>query len=74
MYRYSGSPDVSDTSNLDAFDDADQISAWAKDAMSWAVANNILLGDNHNKLSPLDGTTRAEMAAMVARLLIPQAH
>ncbi len=51
------------------FTDADTISAWAQDAMNWAVANGIFKGDSKGNLNPVATATRAELAAIMARFL-----
>ena len=54
LYRYAGfkGRDTAARADLTAFPDADSVSSYAKDAMSWAVAENILAGSKTN-----DGTT-----------------
>lgn len=60
--------DVSDTAALSGFNDSSQISAWAQDAMRWAVGAGLIGGKGGGKLDP-DGTaTRAEIAAILQRL------
>jgi len=44
-------------------------SAYAKDAMSWAVANGILQGDGAGNYNPKANATRAEVAAMLMRFI-----
>ena len=53
-----------------AFPDADEVSGWAREAMSWAVAEGIFKGnDATGELNPTDGATRAEVAAVVMRFV-----
>lgn len=66
LWRNAGRPD-SEEADMDLFTDADKISAYAEDAMNWAVAVGILNGDNY-KLKPTDKATRAEFACMMMRL------
>ena len=66
LWRYENKP-TSDA-KLDAFKDADQISEYAVDAMTWAVSEGIFNGDNGN-LKPTDYATRAEFACIVMRYL-----
>ena len=42
---------------------------WSRDALMFAVENGILQGDHHRDLKPQDNITRAEMAAVLVRLL-----
>lgn len=53
-----------------AFPDAGEVSGWAREAMSWAVAEGIFKGnDATGELNPTDGATRAEVAAVVMRFV-----
>ena len=64
LWRYAGSPTAS--GSLSAFADAAEVSAFAVDAMVWAVGQDILRGDNGKLLSQA-GATRAQLAAMLQR-------
>ena len=64
LYRYADVPEASGT--LDAFADADTVSAYAVDAMRWAAANGIVNG-SHGRLNPQGNATRAQAAAMLMR-------
>lgn len=54
---------------------ADQVKSYAKDAVEWSVGTGIINGkdvyDSNGKeakdLAPLDGATRAQLAAMLQR-------
>lgn len=50
--------------DLGKFADANEIYDWAVESMSWAVAEGIISGDNHNSLSATKDLTRAEMMAI----------
>ena len=50
-------------------DDYDIPNDWSHDALVFAVENDILRGDEHQKLNPQKNITRAEMAAVLVRLL-----
>ncbi|MBC5716750.1 S-layer homology domain-containing protein [Flintibacter faecis] len=54
--------------DLSGFVDADQISAYAQEAMSWASAVGLLSGKGDGIMDPQGVATRAEVAAMMARL------
>jgi hypothetical protein len=51
------------------FKDDVKISAWARDGVAAAVASGILKGDAKGNFNPRSKVTRAEAAAMVARLM-----
>lgn len=42
---------------------------WSREALIFAVENNILRGDHHQRLNPEKPITRAEMAAILVRML-----
>lgn len=65
--RYKGM-ETTNTINIDDFVDAKYISYWAKDAMKWAVADEIIKG-NKSKLNPQDSATRAEIAVIIQRFI-----
>ena len=64
LYRYADVPEAGGT--LDAFADADTVSAYAVDAMRWAAANGIVNG-SHGRLNPQGNATRAQVAARLMR-------
>ena len=59
--------DTSASADLSAFEDADQISNYAKTAMSWANAEGLIVGMSADRLAPKATTQRAQMAAMIMR-------
>jgi hypothetical protein len=67
LYRYAGSPEAS--GDLTGFPDASSVSAWAADAMSWAVSTGVISGTNTGLLNPTGTATRAELAAILMRLV-----
>ena len=71
LYRYTAEyKDESDlrTGSLTSFGDAAKVSAYAENALEWAVGSKIINGDNGN-LKPQGKATRAEAAAMFARFM-----
>ena len=66
--QYSGDA-VEPSRSLADFNDADQVSTWAKDAMRWAVSSGILTGKPGKRLDPQGTATRAEIATMLRRFL-----
>lgn len=59
--------DTTARSDLSSFDDAETISDWAQDAVSWAHAEGLLAGTLATTLSPQGEATRAQLAAMLVR-------
>ena len=58
--------------DLSVFPDAGEISGYARDAMSWAVARGLVNGvsrDGAALLFPRGGATRAQVAAILMRFL-----
>lgn len=53
---------------LNSFTDASQISNWAKSDVATAIKSKILNGTTAGKFMPQNTTTRAQAAAMIARL------
>lgn len=54
--------------DLSAYQDAGQVSPWAYEAMSWAVAQGVVSGSSEGgamKLNPQHSANRAEVAAML---------
>ena len=71
LMRYAGclGMDVSARAEID-FPDAGEVSGFAKEAMSWAVANGLFTGDDvTGELNPTDGAARAEVAAVLMRFI-----
>ena len=67
LYRYAGSPAV--RGNVESFSDAQQVSAWAEDAVIWAVHEGIIAGTTADTLTPQGTATRAQTAAMLERFI-----
>ena len=71
MYRYfeyKGRAGVAKRANMAAYADADSISEYAKNAVSWACAKNIISGKASGIIAPNDYATRAEAATILMRL------
>lgn len=67
LYRYSGSPIIS-TNNLLDYVDEDSIADYARDAMEWAVSENLIKGYGENgKICPQKAASRAELATILVR-------
>ena len=57
--------DVTGTADLSKYTDEAQISAWAKNAVSWAVASGLISGTSATTVSPKSTATRAQVALIV---------
>ena len=68
LYRYAGNGAQADLSVLDQFDDADQVSAYAENAMAWAIEKGYMNGTSDTTLAPQETATRAQIAAMAVRV------
>ena len=69
IYRYMGSPSVSDADGVLAkFSDKGKISAYAYTAMAWCVENGIISGKNATTVAPLEGASRAQIATIIMRM------
>ena len=53
--------------DLSAYTDAASVSAWAKDAMTWAVTTGIVKGVTETTLVPGANATRAQVATIMQR-------
>jgi len=70
LYRYAAYHDwdTTITTMLDSFADADAISPYAEDALSWAASHGIINGMDDNLLTPHGEATRAQVAAILMNL------
>lgn len=67
LYQYaqgSGKPGIA----LKTYQDSGAVSAWARPAVEWAVANGLISGHGNGRLDPGGAVTRAEFAAVLRRL------
>ena len=64
-YTAANGKDTSARGDLSQYSDADSISAWAKDAVAWAVANKIMVGTDTGKLLPGSNASRAQAAQIM---------
>ena len=71
LYRYASSMgyDTSARADLSGFPDAAQVSAYAADAMRWAVAVGVLGGKADGTLAPRGTATRAQAAKMLVSFM-----
>ena len=71
LYRYTaykGESTAAVSGNLNHFTDTASVSAYAVDAMNWAVGEGLINGSG-DKLMPRDNATRAQVAAIIHRYL-----
>lgn len=61
--------DVSARADLSHYSDAENISNWANDVLSWAVAEGLLTGVTDDTIAPQVHATRAQVAAILQRFL-----
>lgn len=68
LYRYAEYKgyDVTASGDLSGFADADTVSGWAEEAMSWSVGAGLIQGDE-NGLTPTATAIRAQIAAILMR-------
>lgn len=66
--KYKGY-DVTASADLSTFADNASVSAWAKPAMQWAVAEGYISGMGDNQLAPQGTATRAEIASVIMRFM-----
>ena len=64
LWRCLGKPSAAGA--LEGWSDAGEVSAWAREAMAWAVEAGIITGDGE-ALSPRAHATRAQCAAILMR-------
>lgn len=72
LYNYADmlGVDTSARANLNAYSDADSVSSWANEVMSWANATGIIGGTTTTTLDPQGTATRAQVAAMLERFVL----
>ncbi|MDD4510754.1 MAG: S-layer homology domain-containing protein, partial [Oscillospiraceae bacterium] len=66
LWRYAGSPMLMDYPGLSSFDDAGDITSYARQAMAWAHQQGLIEGSD-GKLMPQGNATRAQVAAILMR-------
>ncbi len=79
LYRYMQYKgyDVSADGAISGFADASEVSAYAVEALNWAVGAGVVKGTKDNKLAPKGNATRAEAATMLMRFcenVVPETY
>lgn len=69
LYRYAQYKgyDVTKNADLSGYSDNSQVSAYAKDALSWANAAKLINGVTNTTLAPQGNATRAQVSAILHR-------
>jgi len=70
LYRYANANGINTSASvsLNSFPDGNKVSAYAKDAICWAVAEGLINGSD-GKLMPQGNATRAQVAAILMRFI-----
>lgn len=66
LYRYDKA-EAPTADNLKGYADVAKISAYAKDALNWAVGNKIMNGTTDTELAPQSTATRGQTAVLLSR-------
>jgi len=71
LYRYARylGMDVSARGDVSSFGDGSEVSSWASDAMAWAIEVGLFEGDDAGNLNPKADATRAQVAALIERMV-----
>lgn len=67
IYRFFSSP-AADQSVLNRYEDGGQVSAWAKDAVAWTIANEVFQPDS--TISPQESITVEELATCLGQIVV----
>lgn len=65
LFRYAGGQVSAD--DLSGYADGAGVSAWAREAMNWAVAQGLITGKSGGRLDPGGTASRAEVSAILMR-------
>jgi hypothetical protein len=71
LFRYTKfrGKDTSKTADYSSYTDAASVSDWAREAMAWAYATNLVTGRTETTLAPKTDANRAEAAMLLQRYL-----
>ena len=67
LWRYAGSP--AGGSSLSSFGDSASVSAYALEAVRWAVGEGLISGTDAGLLAPQGSATRAQVATILMRFV-----
>ena len=65
LYRFAEGTESEEC--ITDYEDANEISDYAKTAFNWAVENKLINGVSNKRLAPTDNATRAQIAAIIMR-------
>ena len=66
--QYSGK-ELEKGKELSGYQDLNSVSDYAKDAMTWAIGNQLIQGTSETELSPLTNATRGQIAVIIMRYI-----
>ncbi len=71
MFRYAtyGGADTATDADISAYSDFGSMSGYAADGIRYVIATGIMTGKTDTTFNPLDNMTRAETAAVIARMM-----
>ncbi|MCY9665669.1 S-layer homology domain-containing protein [Paenibacillus alginolyticus] len=69
VYEYLNGTVATGSTELERYADADQVSAWAREAIMKAVAGGFMQGQAPDRFNPQAEATRAEAAQLIRNLL-----
>ena len=71
LFRYANylGLDTTGRAELDGFPDGGDTASWAAEAMQWAVSAGLFRGNDDGTLNPKGDATRAEVAALLQRMI-----
>lgn len=71
LFRYAGKCDINTgaRADLSKFPDEKKVTAFARDAMEWAVYVGVIKGNEDGTLAPQDNVSRAVCATMISRFI-----
>ncbi len=68
LYRYAGSPEITDTS-VQSYPDSELVSPYAINAFNWAISCGIINGMDDGTLNASGDASRAQVSAMMERFI-----
>lgn len=68
LFHRAGSPSAQSEDLEARFSDSEQINAYAREAVNWAVASGVINGNANGTLEPRGNATRAQSAAIITNI------
>lgn len=71
LFRYCGFKgyDTGKSADISRYDDAGNVSSWAREAMCWANGTGLITGMTESTLAPQETATRAQVATILMRFI-----